>query len=75
MAGGSAYVLQGSEERHVLRVLRRGSPSILDGIVQRNAREHAEGQQSRRPWPMNREDVLYGYEAGRQGRRERRRVN
>jgi hypothetical protein len=61
MAGGAAYVMHASEERHVLRVLRHGARSALDAVLRRNAGEYAKGEHARQPWPLNCDDLLYGY--------------
>jgi hypothetical protein len=61
IAGGEAYVLAAAEEPHVLRVLRRGKPSILEWILGLNASEHGRTH-GPDPWPLNRDDLLHGYD-------------
>jgi prophage antirepressor-like protein len=55
IAGGPAYVLHADEERHVARVLRSGAPSALDRLLW--------APPSQDPWPLNRDDLVYGYDA------------
>ena len=61
IAGGEAYVLAAAEEPHVVRVLRRGQPSILEWILRLNASEHGRTG-GPDPWPLNRDDLLHGYD-------------
>jgi hypothetical protein len=56
IAGGPAYVLHADEERHAARVLRSGAPSALDRLLL--------APPSQDPWPLNRDDLVYGYDAG-----------
>jgi hypothetical protein len=75
IAGGPAYVLHADEERHAARVLRSGAPSALDRLLL--------APPSQDPWPLNRDDLVYGYDAdegdedgddgGRDSRRDCRR--